>query len=80
MLLPKPDRRSMVVRVRGSADAIARLRRLMLDLAVRGKLVPQGYCNVRPPFGRLPVPLEGSWVARNALTFLILQASGSARL
>jgi hypothetical protein len=50
-------------------NAIARLCRLMLDLAVRGKLVPQGYCNVGPLFGKLPVPFGGSWVANNAFTF-----------
>jgi hypothetical protein len=58
-------------------EALNRLSKREPDLAVRGKLVPQGYCNVGPLFGKLPVPFGGSWVANNAFTFLFYRRLGA---
>lgn len=39
-------------RISEAPDAVARLRRFVLDLAVRGKLVEQCRVNIRAPFRR----------------------------
>ena len=41
-------------------DHFERLGDILAQLRVASvKLVPQGYCNIRPPFGKLPVPFGG---------------------
>jgi type I restriction enzyme S subunit len=57
-------------RIADAADAIARLRRLILDLAVRGKLVPQaeeeeaaqGFRNPTDPDAPFVVPASWKWI------------------
>jgi type I restriction enzyme, S subunit len=44
-------------KIADAPEAIARLRRLMLDLAVRGKLVPQGCCQRKAAVRQVASPL-----------------------